>query len=178
MMRRFAAFFCPLLILIVLAGRCFTDALTVRSGVRLLLAASVQETGNDSFSAFARLRYYNFIPVRSLSAEKGTIVVERLNDGRTRFVSALFDRPLRPRELLLKYVIVPPSPFNAKAQGPDIRFSSDMLRFPETKTFRPSAVRYAVVSVDNAGNAVLTGLADNNGVLLVKGLLPAIFHTP
>ena len=37
---------------------------------------------------------------------------------------------------------------------------------------------YAVVSVNNAGTAVLTGLADNNGVLLVKGLIPAVSHTP
>lgn len=177
-MRRLIVFFCSLLILIVLAGRCFTGIFTVRSGIRLLLPASVQETGKDSFSDFARLRYYNFIPVRSLSDEKGTIVVERRDDGRIRFVSALFDRPLRPRELLLKYVIVPPLPFGAKTQGPDIRFSSDFLRFFEEKTFQPSAVRYAVVRVDNAGNAVLTGLADNNGVLLVKGLIPAVFHTP
>lgn len=177
-MRRLIAFFCPLLILIVLAGRCFTGTLTVRSGVRLLLPASVRETGRDSFSDFARLRYYNFIPVPSLSDERGTIVVERLDDGRARFVSALFDRPLRPRELLLKYVIAPSPPFSAKTQGPDIRFSSDLLRFSETKAFRPSAVRYAVVSVNNAGTAVLTGLADNNGVLLVKGLIPAVSHTP
>lgn len=178
MMRRFVAFFCPLLILAVLSGRYFAGALTVRSGVRLLLAASVQETGKDSFSDFVRLRYDNFIPVRSLSEEKGTIVVERLDDGRARFVSALFDRPLRPRELLLKYVIVPPAPFDTKAKGPDIRFSSDVLRFSETSAFRPSAVRYAVVSVNNAGGAVLIGLADNNGVLLIKGLIPSIFHTP
>ncbi|MGN1078808.1 MAG: hypothetical protein ACI4TE_01400 [Alphaproteobacteria bacterium] len=178
MMRRFVAFFCPLLILVILSGRYFAGALTVRSGVRLLLAASVQETGKDSFSDFARLRYDNLIPVHSLSEEKGTIAVERLDDGRIRFVSALFDRPLRPRELLLKYVIVPPLPFGAKTQGPDIRFSSDFLRFFEEKTFQPSAVRYAVVRVDNAGNAVLTGLADNNGVLLVKGLIPAVSHTP
>ena len=63
----------------------------------------------------------------------------------------------------------PSMPFNARTQRPDIRFSSDFLRFFETKAFLPSAVRYAVVSVDKAGNAVLTGLADNNGVLLVKG---------
>ncbi len=168
-MRRLVVFFCSLLILLVLTGRYFTGMLTVRFGVRLLLPVAVQEIGKDAFSDFVRLRYYNFIPVQNVSEEKGTIVVQRMDDGQIKFVSSSLDNPLKPRELLLKYVIVPSMPFNARTQRPDIRFSSDFLRFFETKAFLPSAVRYAVVSVDKAGNAVLTGLADNNGVLLVKG---------
>lgn len=178
-MRRFVVFFCPLLILIVLAGRYFTEVSIARSGTRLLLPVSVKETGKDAFSDFIRLRYYNFIPVHSFSDEKGKIVVQRQDDGQVKFVSSYLDNPLKPKELLLKYIVVPPMPFNVKTQGPDIRFSSDFLRFSKIKTFHPSAVRYAVVSVDNAGNAILTGLADSNGVLLVKsfGLFPSVHRT-
>ncbi len=177
-MRRLISFFCSLLILIILAGRFFYDQHTAQSGVELLLAVSVQESGRDSFSPFIRLRYYNFIPVYRFADEKGTVVVERRDNGRAGFVSELSDQPLRPRELRLKYVIAPPLPFESESQGPNIRFASDFFRYSPLKKFRLSAVRYAVIRVDGAGNALLTGLADSNGVLLVRGLVFAALRTP
>ena len=176
-MKRIISFLFPAFILSVLIGRYYSDVKIVQTGVKLLLPVSIQEEGRDSFSAFVRLRYYNFIPIRDLAAEKGRVVVERLEDGRIKFISSFSDKPLRPREVVLKYVIVPSLPFNRKDVEIDILFSSDILRFSSEKKIRLSAVRYAVVSVDNEGEAVLIGLADKQGVILVHGLMPVTFHT-
>ena len=54
-----------------------------------------------------------------------------------------------------------------------VRFSAAFLRFAKTKGFRPESVRFAVVRADRSGNALLTGLADDNGTLLVKGIAQA-----
>lgn len=174
-MRRWLVFLCPVLVFIVLICRYVSYAGIYYSPTALLLPVSVLKTGENAFSSFISLRYYNFIPVRNLSDEKGTIVINRSNDGRVRFVSVQSDRPLRPKELLLKYVIVPSLSLDRQKKETNIRFSSDFFRFLKTENFRPSSVRYAVVHVDNAGNTVLKGLADGNGVLLVKDLKSTLF---
>ncbi len=176
-MRRFVVLFCPVLVLVVLIGRYVSDSRLYHSQTILLLPVSVLQMGQDTFSSYVRLRYDNFIPVRDLSDKKGVIVVDRLNDGRVVFVSVASDRPLRPREVLLKYEIVPSLSFDDQKKEANIRFASDFFRFIKKKKRHLSAVRYAVVHVDDAGNTVLTGLADGNGILLVKGLRGAFFDS-
>lgn len=168
-MRRFiSAFLCPMLILAVLTARYAASARTANNGVPLLLPVSVLETGKDAFSPFIRLRYHNFIPIDAVLKKKGTIVVKRPDDGRAEFSSLPSKRPLRPRETLLKYVVTDNNGTDAS-----VRFSATFLRFAETKGFRPESVRFAVVTADRSGNALLTGLADANGTLLVKGIAQA-----
>lgn len=165
MRRLITAVLCPVLILTVLTARYAASARTAKTGVPLLLPVSVLETGEDAFSPFVRLRYHNFIPVDAMLKEKGTIIVERPDNGRVEFSSLPSKRPLRPRETLLKYVVTDKNGADAS-----VRFSAFFLRFTKTKDFRPETVRFAVVAADKSGNTRLTGLADANGVLLIKGI--------
>ena len=168
MRRLIIAVLCPVLILTVLTARYAASARTAKNGVRLLLPVSVLETGEDAFSPFVRLRYHNFIPIDAMLEKKGTIIVERPDDGRAEFSSLPSKRPLRPRETPLKYVVTDNNGTDAS-----VRSSAAFLRFAKTKGFRPESVRFAVVRADRSGNALLTGLADDNGTLLVKGIAQA-----
>lgn len=171
MIRRFLFVMCPLVILSVLVFR-FVSVRNIReNGVQLLLPVSVVDSGRDGFSDFAVLRYHNFIPVAGLADDTGTVIINRMPSGRIRFSRFSDGMPLRPREMFLKYKIVPLPAFSAARHArPGIRFAAADLRFRSAGNFKAEAVRYAVVKTDKNGNTVLAGVADRNGVLLAQGL--------
>ncbi|MBR1945741.1 MAG: hypothetical protein IJ846_05585 [Alphaproteobacteria bacterium] len=170
MKRKFSSFFCPLLIFSILTARYFSVAEAFQTGVKLLLPVYVEKIETNSFSSTARIRYHNFIPIKDLIDEAGVIVVRHFEDGRVVFVSKEKGRKLHPREVLLQYIAVPSSLFRKEEQKPDVRFASSELRFSNNRPIEPSAVKYAIVCVNDRGKAFLTGLADNSGTVLVKGL--------
>ena len=167
-----------LIILCVLTIRYLSDFETFRAGQSLLLPVWVEEVKTDLFSSKVRIRYYNFIPVENLIKETGTVVVNRFDDGQVDFVAKSVNQRLHPRELLLKYTLVPPSFLGNKNQSLNIRFASSELRFFNEETEQLSAIRYAVVHVNDIGEALLVGLADNMGTQLIKGIAFSDFHTP
>lgn len=167
---------CSLLIFICLAVHYASDALTVRSGIRLLLPVSVEDVKTDAFSSIVRIRYNNFVPVEELTEEKGTLIVRRFNDGRVAFVSFSSGRKLQPSEVLLKYRFHKPSSSEKDSYRFGIRFASSEMRFSAEQKFYPAAVRYAVVFVDAKGKAALTGLADAAGQPLVSAYFLKTFR--
>lgn len=171
MMRRLLFVLLPVLILLVPLYR-FMSARNIRQdGVPLLLPVSVVDSGKDGFSDFAVLRYQNFIPVAELTGDTGTVIINRMPSGRISFSRPADGIPLRPREMFLKYKIVPPPAFSAAQDSrPGIRFAAPFLRFRSAGKFKADSVRYAVVKTDKNGNTVLAGIADRNGVLLAEGL--------
>ena len=171
-MKRFLfSFAISLLISGILIGRYFSDFYAFKTGGRLLLPVRIEDVKTDAFSSEVRVRYYNFIPVDELMKEKGTVVVNRLDDGRAAFVSKASGQRLRPRELLLKYTIMPPSLLKRETAEPNIRFATSELRFASDRNFQASAVCYAVVYVNGNGDAFLAGLADCFGAQLVRGFI-------
>ena len=179
MKRGLAVFGCSFFILSFLMVRYLADSKIFETGIRLLLPVWVEDMKTDAFSSAVRIRYYNFIPVEELVKEKGAVVVQRFDDGRAAFVAKFSGQRLHPRELLLKYAVMPPSLFDSKQHGPNIRFASSVLRFPKEHTLLPAAVHYAVVYVNDKGNASLVGLTDAKGTQLVQGLtyLNPLHHT-
>ena len=170
MKREFSIFFCSFAIFCILTVRYFSAAESFQTGVRLLLPVYVEAIEKNSFSSVARIRYQNFIPVKDLITDTGVIVVSHFEDGRVVFVSKKVEKKLHPREVLLRYVVAPSSLFRRKEQKPDVKFASSELRFSNDRPVEASAVKYAVVFVNGKGKAFLTGLADNAGTILVKGL--------
>ena len=166
-----------LLISGILIGRYFSDFYAFKTGGRLLLPVRIEDVKTDAFSSRARVRYYNFIPVDELLKEKGTVVISRSDDGRAEFVSKAAGQRLRPRELLLKYTIMPPSLLKRETTEPNIRFATSELRFASDQKLQVSAVCYAVVYVNGNGDAFLAGLADCSGAQLTKGLIFPIDRT-
>lgn len=157
-----------LLIFATVSLRYFIGWTSVQTGDRLLLPVRVEKIETNAFPRMAYLRYYNFIPVEELKREKGTIVVKRSEDGRIDFVANAEGQKRHSRELILKYEIVSPVSFASEQKEPNVRFAASLLRYRDQ--FSPSAVRYAVVYVNAAGKAFLTGLADATGTMLVRGI--------
>lgn len=155
----------------ILTVRYFSDFYAFKTGGRLLLPVRIEGVKTDAFSSRALVRYYNFIPIDALMKERGKVVVARLDDGRAAFVSKAGGQSLRPRELLLKYTIIPPSLLNRETAEPNIRFAASELRFASNQKLQASAVCYAVVYVNGNGDAFLAGLADCTGARLAKGLI-------
>ncbi|MBO4520082.1 MAG: hypothetical protein J5787_02635 [Alphaproteobacteria bacterium] len=167
-----------LLILCVLTGRYLSDYGTARTGIPLLLPVWVQEVETDAFSSWARIHYYNFIPVENLINETGTVVVSRSDDGQVDFVEKSTKERLHSHELRLEYAVIPSSFLSSEEKKLNIRFASSKLRFSNEEKRLLSAVRYAVVHVDDRGKAVLVGLADNMGTRLIKNLALSLSRKP
>lgn len=170
MMRRLLFFILPVFILAVPVGRYLSARNIRETGVQLLLPVSVVDSGQDGFSDFVVLRYHNFVPVAELAEEAGTIVVDHMPSGRVNFSRPANGAPLRPREMFLKYKIVPQPAFSRARNHPAIHFAAPFLRFRDAGKFKAASVRYAIVKTDKNGNTVLAGVADRNGILLAEGL--------
>ena len=170
MKQKLAVLACSFFILSILTMRYVSAFRTFRNGTRLLLPVVVEDVRENAYSSFARIRYYNFIPVEELVKEKGVIVVRRSDDGRIAFASSYDGQKLHPRELLLKYVVTSSSLFEKKKNSPHIHFASSVLRFSKKESFLPSAIRYAVVAVNDEGTAALIGLTDGDGTQLIRNL--------
>lgn len=175
MKRNLSIFISSFLILIVLVGRYLADYAAFKNGVRLLLPVWIESVESNAFSSLARIRYYNFIPIEELVQEKGTIVVERFNNGQVAFAAKSVGQRLRPREVRLKYTITPSSLASSQFQGPNIHFASSELRFFNQKSLTLSDY-YAVVYVNDDGEAFLAGITDHDGTQLIKGLAFSAFH--
>ncbi len=155
-----------LFILGVTGARFYATANTAENGKTLLLPVSVVESGRDGFSSYVRVRYDSLIPVSRLTDLSGTVVVERYGNGMARPVPDAAGRPLRPREMPLKYTIVPAV---GKKTEAELRYAAAFMRCSGKKT-KVQNVRYAVVRVNETGDAVLVGLADAGGVIVADGL--------
>lgn len=158
--------FLPVLFILGVTGARFYGAAdTAETGGILLLPVSAVETGKDGFSPYVRFRYDNLIPVSDLTGLSGTVVVERRANGLARFVPDAADRPLRPREMPLKYTVVPAVGNGAEAE---IRHAAVFMRYSNAERVVRNA-RHAVVRVNESGDAVLVGLADAAGVIAAAG---------
>jgi len=179
MKKTLSVFISSLIVFCVLTVRYVSDFRTFQTGIRLLLPVWIEEEETDAFSSLVRIHYYNFIPVEDLIKESGTVIVSRFDDGQVAFVAKDVGQRLHPRELRLKYTIAPSLFFTQKKKAKfNVRFASSELRFFNKNELQLSAVRYAVVYVNDYGDAFLAGLTDSTGTQLIKGLAFSAFHTP
>ena len=162
---------CPLFVLGVLIFHYCSDLNTFRSTEMLLLPVRIEEIKTNDFFSVAKIRYYNIIPVDEMIKESGKIVVTRSDNGRVSFVSNFTGQNLRPREMLLKYTIIPPSLMKQEKRRLNIRFAATELRFAKESSLLPTTAYYAVVRVNDSGDASLIGLTDSSGTQVVKSLL-------
>ena len=171
MKRHFLSLTCSLFIFCVLLFRFCSDLKTFRSAETLLLPVQIEEIKTDAFSSVAFLRYYNIIPVEEIIEEKGAVVVERLDNGKVSFVSVFTGQKLHPREFLLKYTVVPSPLVYQKRQKLNIRCAAAKFHFSKGQSLLLSNAYYAVIRVNNDGEALLVGLTDGSGTQTIKSLL-------
>lgn len=153
----------PVLILVALVDHLERREQTAEKGTLLLLPVEAAVSGRDVLSGYIDLRYRVLIPPDVIAERRGVVVVSKDRNGQASFSSVYReDVPLRPREHLLGYIVS-----RRRDGSPEIRFSATRLRTSK-KDFRPETAAYAVVSADDRGHAVLTGLADAGGKILVR----------
>lgn len=162
---------CSLFILSVLLFRFCSDLKTFRSSETLLLPVRIKEIKTNSFSSVALLRYYNIIPVEEMLKESGVIVVKRSDDGKVSFVSVFTGQELHPKEFLLKYTVVPPSPLYQERWRLNIRFAATKFPFSRNPSLLLTNAYYAMIHVNDDGDALLVGLTDSTGTQTVKNLM-------
>lgn len=168
-MKRFSYLLLPLVIFIVLIFRWMSIQHTAENGVRILVPVSITGFEKSAFSDFLKLRYHNFIPASEITGKQGIVVVSRSVGGHVHFERQFEkDVPLRPQELLLKYAIVYQPSLFSKDSKSGIRFAGSTFKFKGKRKTAFKEVKYAVLNVNKNGNAVLVGLSDGNGVLLLQ----------
>lgn len=166
-----------LLILSVAGSRRLLLENAAAHGDRILVPVYVQSVEPSGKSVKVRFRYHVVVPPTQVSGKGAVIVVRRRPSGRIAFVRSYRPgEPLRPREHLLKYRVGYDGGLSLKTEtSPRVKFAADVFTAPVDETDRDLlsdrkkwTVRYAVLDIGRNGDAVLSGLADGNGVLLTK----------
>ncbi|MGN0903616.1 MAG: hypothetical protein ACI4PW_00495 [Alphaproteobacteria bacterium] len=176
-MRRALIFIAAVLLILSVAGsrRLLLEA-AADHGDRILVPVYVQSVEPAGKTVRVRFRYHTVVPATQVSGKGGMIVVRRRPSGRIVFVRSYRPgEPLRPREHLLKYRVAYDGGLSLKTETSRVKFAADVFTAPLTEADRDLlsdrkkwTVRYAVLDIGRNGDAVLSGLADGNGVLLMK----------
>ncbi len=176
-MRRTLIFIAAVLLILSVAGsrRLLLEAAAAH-GDRILIPVYVQSAEPARKAVRVRFRYDAVVPAAQVSGKGAAVVVRRRPSGRIVFVRPYRPgEPLRPREHLLKYRVAYDGGLSLKTETSRVKFAADVFTAPAEETDRDLlsgrkkwAVRYAVLNIGRNGDAVLTGLADGNGVLLTK----------
>ncbi len=145
----------------VLGGLFVRNRAVYNAETTLLLPVEAVRVSHKGNSQTLRLRYRTLIPPSAVSESGGKILVSKDGIGAASFIAVYAaDKPLRPREYVLKYTI-------SYADGkPAVRFGRDSLNIPaKSKTDKTA---YAVLKADKNGNTALIGLADKNGGIVFR----------
>lgn len=164
-----------LFILAVSIGRYSHLKKTAEDGVSLLVPIYVHKIETASLPHTVHFRYHNIIPADQVSEKDSAIIVQRRPSGRARYVRPYAAKePLRPREHLLKYHIVHEGGLSQKTDRSKIKFAADIYVLRQEKhseaftSPKSLAIKYAILKVNEKGEALLAGLTDGNGVVLSK----------
>lgn len=148
----------------------------LRDGTEMLLPVYVRKTERSGRALQVRFHYYSLVPAAEIGTGGDTAVVHRHAGGRVSFVR-MFDPsvPLRPREHLLRFRLSHKAGWSRSTESSRVDFASDVFTLRSAdktdavlKRLKSAGVRFAVLKVDENGNAVLKGLADQNGVTLCE----------
>jgi uncharacterized membrane-anchored protein len=129
----------------------------IRDGTTVLLRIAPRDPRSLIQGDYMALRYSMARRVANAAnaadLSDGHAIIELSDDGEATFVTLDLGQQLDTGQLLLRF----------RKRGDSVRLASDAFFFEEGQLEKYSAARYGELSVDQDGNAVLTGLRDSNG---------------
>jgi uncharacterized membrane-anchored protein len=146
-------FICLSLVNVQIAGK----EKIVRDGTTVLLRIAPRDPRSLLQGDYMALRYSlaNDVASAAMDAQvaDGRAVIELQGNGEAHFVAIYDDQQIAEGQQLLRF----------RKRGESVRLASDAFFFEEGQGELYSGARFGELRVDQDGDAVLTGLLDDNG---------------